>query len=150
MQLSLRDMLGLNNRFHVTISGIDLGGWGQCKGLEVDFKNDHVDQGGVYDYQKWTPGALNYSPITLRRAVNPADSAKVQQWLSSMVNSWVHSAKVPDGGTAVITLFHSDGTPVMTWSLRSVYPSKWSGPELDASTAGIAMETLQIVHEGFL
>jgi phage tail-like protein len=57
---------------------------------------------------------------------------------------------VPDGGTAVITLFHSDGTPVMTWSLRSVYPSKWSGPELDASTAGIAMETLQIVHEGFL
>ncbi len=143
-------MLGLNNRFHVSVSGVDLGAWGQCKGLAVDFKNDHVNPGGIYYYQKWLPGRLNYTPITLTRAINPADSMKVQAWLGKMVNDWVHSQKAPDGGTAAITLFHSNATPVMTWSFRNVYPSKWSGPTLDAATAGIAMETLEIVHEGFL
>jgi hypothetical protein len=31
-----------------------------------------------------------------------------------------------------------------------VYPSKWIGPELDAKSAGIAMEKLELMHEGFL
>ena len=42
------------------------------------------------------------------------------------------------------------GCGFITWSLRNVYPSKWTGPDLDAMTAGIAMEKLELVHEGFL
>jgi phage tail-like protein len=148
--ISITDMLGLNNRFHVKIDEISLGAWGQCKGLAVDFKNDHVDQGGIYDYVKFLPGQVSYTPITLRRAVNPKDSAQVQAWLASVVNNWVHAANAGDGGTGVITLFGSDAQPVMSWTLRNVYPSKWTGPELDAATAGIAMETLEFQHEGFL
>lgn len=151
MTLSLRDILGLNNRFRVEVDGIDLGMWGSCKGLEVDFKPDTIEQGGVYDYKAILPGQMNYSPITLRRAVNPQDSVKVQGWLKQMVSNWVQSTKQTGaGGTAVITLCDAGGRPVISWSLRNVFPSKWTGPELDAMTMGIAMETLQLQHEGFL
>jgi phage tail-like protein len=148
--ISLTDMLGLNNRFHVSISGVDLGAWGACDGLLVDFQPEPIKQGGIYDYMAYLPGQLKYSPITLRRAINPSDSAKVQGWLAQMVNDWVHNKNAPDGGHGTITLFSSEAKPVMSWTLRNTYPSKWTGPKLDAMTAGIAMETLEIVHEGFL
>jgi phage tail-like protein len=54
------------------------------------------------------------------------------------------------GGTAQITLYDSHGQPVSTWSLRNVYPAGWEGPDLSASTFGIAIEKLKLVHEGFL
>jgi phage tail-like protein len=151
VSLSLRDILGLNNRFHIEIDGIDLGGWGKCKGLDVTFDGKPITQGGVYDHEIYLPGQLKYGTITLERAINPKDSMAVQGWLSKMVQNWVYSANGADsGGTAVIKLFGADASPVMAWTLRNVYPSKWSGPTLETTTAGIAMEQLAIVHQGFL
>jgi phage tail-like protein len=148
--ISLRDVLGLNNRFGVIVDGIDLGMWGSCKGLGVEFKPDKIVQGGVYDYEVILPGQMSYKTITLKRALNAQDSMKVQGWLSKMVNDWVYAAGEGSAGAAVITLFDSKGAQVISWTLRNVYPSKWDGPDLDATTFGIAMETLDLQHEGFL
>lgn len=148
--ISLRDVLGLNNRFGVIVDGIDLGMWGKCTGLGVEFKPDKIPQGGVYDYEAILPGSMSYKAITLKRALNAQDSAKVQGWLSKMVGDWVHAAGEGSAGSAVITLFDSKGGSVISWTLRNVYPSKWEGPELDSTSAGIAMESLELVHEGFL
>ena len=34
------------------------------------------------------------------------------------------------------------------WNLQNAWPSKWVGPELKASANEIAIETLEICHEG--
>jgi phage tail-like protein len=171
--LSLAAVLGLKTRFLVVVDGVNLGGWGKCTGLSVNFNPERIDEGGNYDYKPILPGRLDYTPITLERAMVAADSQKVQQWLQSRINGWVHAASSAHGaleqgvnaisraigagniisgagGTGQITLCDADGQPVITWSLRNVYPSKWTGPDLDAMTAGIAMEKLELVHEGFL
>lgn len=151
MTISLRDMLGLNNRFFVEVDGIALGAWGQCTGLEVEFGSAPVPQGGIYDYEVFLPEQIKYKVITLTRAINPTDSAQVQKWLASMVQSWMHSATgTATSGTATIKLYSADAQPVMSWQLRNVHPRKWSGPKLEASSYGIAVESLEIVHEGFL
>ena len=76
----------------------------------------------------------------------------MQDYLRRMMSDWVGAVKQTGaGGTAEIKLFSSQGVNIMTWSLHNVFPSRWDGPELDATTAaGIAMETLELVHEGFL
>ena len=152
MTLSLRDILGLNNRFHVEVDGIDLGAWGACKGLAVTFDlGKPIQQGGIYDHETYLPGQVKYEKITLERAINPQHSRVVQGWLAQVIQNWVYSANGADsGGTAVITLFAADGSKVMKWSLRNVYPTKWTGPELDAASVGIAKERLELVHQGFL
>jgi phage tail-like protein len=173
MTLSLSSLLGLTTRFHVVVDGVDLGGWGKCSGLRVDFKPVQIDEGGNYNYRPILPGGLDYSAITLERPLQAGASQRVQQWLSSRVQSWVHAASSGHsaieqgvnmvaslvgagnvvggaGGTGQITLYDSTGGPVITWQLRNVYPSKWIGPELDTKTVGIAMEKLEIIHEGFL
>lgn len=148
---SAADILGLNARFGVTIDGTDLGKWGKCAGLAVDFKPEmSYFQGGVYDTVTILPGQMSYTAITLERAVSATETAKVQGWLSQMVQNWVYAANAGAGGTAVITLYSSAAEPVVSWTLRNVFPQKWEGPKLDATSNGIALETLVIVHEGFL
>jgi phage tail-like protein len=147
---SAEDILGLSNRFGVIIDGTNLGKWGKCNGLAVDFKPEVLNQGGIYDTQTILPGQMSYTPITLERAVSATETVKVQSWLSQMVQNWVHAANAGTGGTAVITLYSPTGSPVVSWTLRNVFPSKWEGPKMDAGTSGIALESLTLIHEGFL
>ncbi|WP_083661422.1 phage tail protein [Actinophytocola xanthii] len=150
MAMSLSAMLGLTTRFRVTVDGIDLGGWSKCTGLAVEFKSERVKEGGNYETQPILAGHLEYPNIQLVRAMNAADSRQVQAWLRSKVADWVNAHSSGGGGTAEITLLDAHLKSVASWSLRNVYPAKWDGPQLTAETFGIAVETLTLVHEGFL
>lgn len=150
MSMSVSAMLGLTTRFRVTVDGVDLGGWAKCSGLAVEFKTQRVKEGGNYESQPILADCLEYPNITLVRAMNAADSNRVQAWLRSKVSGWVNAVSSGGGGTAEITLFDAKVQPVTSWSLRNVYPAKWDGPELSAETFGIAVEKLTLVHEGFL
>jgi phage tail-like protein len=45
-------------------------------------------------------------------------------------------------------MYNVDGSPVMTWNFTNAYPVKWIGPHFQASEAAVAVETLELVHEG--
>jgi len=144
--------LGLTTRFRVVVQDVDLGGWATCRGLLVDFLNDKIKEGGNYDSFTIIPERVMYTPITLTRAMNSADSSAVQGWLGRVVREWY--ADSSDGGysdhTAQITLLDAHQEAVVTWSLRNVYPRRWRGPDLDARSGNVAVETLELEHEGFL
>lgn len=152
MTLTQDARLGMAMRFKVVVDDIDLGGWATCTGLDVDFKTTPIKEGGNYEYQTILPERVEYSPVTLTRAMTGKDSARVQQWLSTVVSKWFDASSPTDYGprTAKITLMDSEGKEVISWSLRSVYPAQWRGPELRASSGDVAVETLQLIHEGFL
>jgi phage tail-like protein len=144
--------LGLTTRFRVVVQDVDLGGWATCRGLLVDFKHEALKEGGHYDSVTIMPDRVLYTPITLTRAMNATDSAAVQSWLSRVVEEWYGDSS--DGGysdrTAQITLLDAYQEQVATWRLRNVYPLRWRGPDLDARTGNVAVETLDLAHEGFL
>jgi hypothetical protein len=48
-----------------------------------------------------------------------------------------------------ITLYDSNDDPVLRWELIGVHPAAWKGPDLDATSSKVAIETLELVHEGF-
>ena len=163
MPISLTTMLALTARFHVVVDGkIDLGGWARCQGLQVKFNPEPIKEGGNYQYEPILQGHIQYPNITLTRAMNADDTKTVQDWLKERANSWIDGLSSGSsairrmvhmkgsGGTAQITLFDAKGVKVCSWSLRNVYPAMWKGPDLDASTLGVAIETLELAHEGFL
>jgi phage tail-like protein len=141
--LSDKAMLGLSMRFAVVVDGVDLGGWASCQGLQVNFNLVERKEGGVNDRTVWLPNRISYPKIVLTRAMTSADSAKVTKWLSSMVDK-------DKGGTAKITLFDAHNDEVASWSLQNVLPNMWKGPALNAMSREVALETLELVHEGFL
>jgi phage tail-like protein len=141
--LSDTAMLGLSMRFAVVVDGVDLGGWASCQGLAVNFNLEERKEGGVNDRSFWMPKCVTYPKITLTRAMTAADSPKVTKWLSGMVDK-------DTGGTAKITLFDAHNKEVTSWSLQNVLPFSWKGPTLNATSKDVAIETLELVHEGFL
>jgi phage tail-like protein len=98
---------------------------------------------GNNDYLPVLPNRIIYDKVTLIRAITAEDSPTVMAWLAQVANG---SA----GGTAEITLLDSHRTRVTSWKLRGVYPTKWHGPTFDANSRNIALETLELAHEGFL
>ncbi|MGC9671529.1 phage tail protein [Planosporangium sp. 12N6] len=152
MALAVETPLGLVMRFRVVVDEVDLGGWSSCAGLSVDFTSTLVKEGANYAYQPILPDRVVYPRITLTRAMNRQDSLRVQQWLSTVVADW-YGADSPTrytARTARITLLDAHRQEVASWSLRNVYPAAWKGPNLDASGQQVAVETLELVHEGFL
>jgi phage tail-like protein len=152
MPLSEREMLGVNMRFHVVVDGIDLGGWKSCTGLNVKFGNKQVWSGGTYDHMTLLPEKVTYTEVVLQRAMTAQGSARVQRFLSTVVDEWVNGrgARQYSGRTARITLLDAHNGALASWALRNVYPAEWSGPNLDATGNAIAIETLKFAHEGFL
>jgi phage tail-like protein len=150
MPITLNTMLALTARFHVSVEGVDLGGWARCQGLEVKFNPVLQPEGGNYQYETVLPGAIKYSNVILQRAINKNDTELVLGWLRDRAANWIDASTGGGGGTATIILFDAHGAEVTRWMLRNVYPESWTGPELDAMSAGVAMEKLVLVHEGFL
>lgn len=54
----------------------------------------------------------------------------------------------PSSGTIVMVDAHL--AEVARWDLQHVLPAAWKGPQFDANGKLVAIETLDLVHEGFL
>jgi phage tail-like protein len=141
--------LGTVNRFKVVIDNeIDLGGWATCKGLNVKFAMKKLKVGGNYEHEVLLPDQITYSALTLARVMTLQDSVKLQAWLSKQANATQNNEI--KGSTAEITVFDHKLAAVAKISLRNVFPSSWKCPPLDANGKNVAIEELELQHEGFL
>jgi phage tail-like protein len=136
--------LGLACRFDVTIHGHDLGGWAECSDLSVKFDDLKVEELGNNGFVRRLPGKRTYTPIRLKRAMTSGTWQNTVAWLAEV-------QQLPqETQTASITLRDAWGNVVANWSLRGVYPLKWTGPGMSASDQKVAIETLELAHDGFL
>jgi phage tail-like protein len=149
MALSLTDPLGTEFRFLVVIDGYDIGFFTACKGLGITFKHEKVAELGQHAYNTFIPSRAEYTPITLQRAMRPGDWTKTEAWLRAVTSDDALMSS-PDVKPATITMQDSHMTDVASWTLKNALPMSWKGPNLAATGRGIALETLEIVHEGFL
>jgi phage tail-like protein len=153
--------LGLSMRFEVVIDGFELGSWSTCKGLSVSFKHEKVKELGEHTMNAFIPGWVEYPPIQLTRAMAKADWDKTKEWLQTVASApWlladnpvsdaVGSVATAGMSSAKITLRDATDAEVASWELAGVLPNSWKGPQFDANGKTVAIETLELVHEGFL
>lgn len=148
---------GMAMRFHVVIDGMNLGSWSACKGLDIKCKLKKIREHGDYGYERILFADVEYQTVKLERAMDPASSAAVRAWLSDKLSPWSQPGYMPEligqfgvGSTATITLLDSAWQKVSSWTLRNVYPKAWDGPQLQADKSNVAIEKLELDHEGFL
>jgi len=147
MALNDQSSVGLANRFHVKVdtSPYDLGTWQKCEGLDVTWDIADFRSGDHANMRWYFPGNTKYKPIKLLRAANKKDSELVQQWLNTA--AWTQTKA---RGTMAITLFDSFAAAILTWNLRAAMPKAWNISTMDAGASQVAIETLELDHEGFL
>lgn len=132
--------------FQVVISGIFedgksiQGSFTEVSGLEAEIAPIEYRNGSEDITVRKIPGLKKFSNITLKRGV--IGDLAFWAWTRSVLDGRVLRA---DGS---ITLLDESRQPVMTWKFRRAWPCKWVGPRLDAKSNEVAIETLEICHEG--
>jgi phage tail-like protein len=49
-----------------------------------------------------------------------------------------------------IMVYDSRGKEVQKWDLQRAFPCKWTGPDLKTDQGAVAVETVEIAHEGLI
>ena len=86
------------------------------------------------------PGLNKYSNITLKWGTT--DDASLWEWRKKCIDG-----KVERKNGSVI-LIDDAGDEKTRWNFHNAWPTKWTGPSFNATGNEVAIETIEIAHEG--
>jgi phage tail-like protein len=116
-------------------------GFSECSGIEANFEVMELKEGGLNSHVWKLPVRASHSNITLKHG---AIYAYDDLW--DWHYDWVQGkGKRKDG---LIVINDNSGQPAKMWKFRRGIPVKWTGPALNASQNNVAIESLEIAHEG--
>lgn len=123
-----------SDSFHLEIDGISAAGFVRCGGLGGEREVFEFFEGGTATPRRLR-GRLAWEKIVLERGVVKDRS----------LYDWFLKGDRRDGA---IVLISASGEERARWRFLRGWPCSWRGPSLDASNAAVAIEALEIVHEG--
>lgn len=126
--------------FLVEIDGITRAGFRECSGL--DASQDPIDYREGTDplTVRKLPGMNKFSNITLKWGIT--DDTELWDWREQAMGGKVERKN------GSIVLMDDTGEEQARWNFREGWPTKWTGPSFNATGNEVAIETLEIVHEG--
>lgn len=129
--------------FHFTVQwGGNRIGFSEVSGLTQENQAIEYRDGSFPEYSSIKmPGLRKFTNVTLKRGIVKADN-DFFKWLSTIKLNQVERRDV------VISLLNEEHTPVMTWKIHNAFPVKVEGPGLKASGNEVAIESIEIAHEG--
>jgi phage tail-like protein len=116
----------------------------EVKGLGADLEITAYSEGGVNDHVHQLPVRHSWGRISLRRGV-VRDGGLLWSWYVAGLTQSLGARR--DGSVILLT---PAGTPAMSWTFHSGLAVKWVGPELNAMQNAVAIEALDIAHEGLV
>jgi phage tail-like protein len=129
-----------SSSFHVEIDGLLIGGFSEVSGLEVETDVLDYAEGGLNDRVHNLPGQSRQAGnIVLRRGMTDSDT--LFRWHADTV-----AGNVDRRNGAILLL--EGWLEAWRWDFLRGYPVRWTGPDLRAGADGVAIEELEIAHDG--
>ncbi len=127
--------------FEVDWGGVRVG-FTEVSGLSVETEVIEYREGNSPIYAKTKmPGMQKYGNITLKRGTFIADNEYYQWWNSVKLNTI-------ERRDIIIKLLNEEHEPVMSWKVFNAWPSKVESTDLKSDGNEVAIESIEIVHEG--
>jgi phage tail-like protein len=131
--------LGFN--FVVEVDSMVVAGFSEVSGLQSEAEVQEYREGGVNEYVHKRAGPIKYSSnLILKRGIS--DVAGLWSWYCDILQGKVQRKSVS------IVLMDSACEEKVRWDFQHAYPVKWSGPSLRATAAEVAVESVELAHEG--
>lgn len=127
--------------FQVEWGGTKIG-FTEVTGLDVTTDVIEYRDGASPEYHKIKmPGMQKFSNITLKRGKFKGDNEFFDWWNTVQLNTI-------DRRDITISLLDENHAPVFVWKVKNAWPTKVSPTDLKADGNEVAIESLEIVHEG--
>src|SRR5262245_6308674 len=129
--------------FHFTVQwGGTRIGFSEVTGLTQENQVIEYRDGSFPEYSTVKmPGMRKFNNVVMKRGVIKSDN-DFFRWLSSIK---LNQAERRD---LIISLLNEKHEPVMTWIAHNAFPVKLEGPQLKASGNEVAIESIEVAHEG--
>ena len=131
--------------FEVILTGVSddgtavKGSFSEVSGLEVEITPIEYAHGNDVAIRK-IPGIRKYTNLVFKRGV--VGDLMFWNWVVEAINGKVRRTE------GAVVLLDENRQEVMRWNFKRAWPCKYTGPGLNAKNNEIAMETLEICHEG--
>jgi phage tail-like protein len=135
-----------NFRFKLELGDIEVAGFAECTGLNIETKVMEYKEGGNNATTLKFPEPSTFGNITLKRGVT--NSNELIEWQLDVVSGTFSKNSRSNNPSIAIVLMNEKGEDVRRWNLIRAFPTKWVGPDLKASASEVAIETLELTHEG--
>ena len=133
-----------NFRFLVEIDGIVQAGFSEASIPDTTQEPIEYREGNQTPTVRKLPGLIKYGNLTLKWGIT--DSLDLYEW-----RKMVEQGKTKDARrNLAVILMDEEGNTASRWEFAEAWPSKYDAPDLDGKGNDIAVETLEIVHEGML
>lgn len=119
---------------------VALGGFTECTGLEMSLDVFDFAEGGQAGYVHHFPTRVRWTNLTLRKGIGAGTT--LWDWHYDFV---LGNGKRRDG---VIVLLDDLQLPHNIWYFRQGLPVRYSGPAMNAQESRVAIEAIEIAHEG--
>jgi phage tail-like protein len=130
-------------------SGIQAG-FAEVSGLNSEIEVEEYREGGRNIGPRRFPRWGRYPNLVLRRGVT-SNTALWDWWADVITHSYtLTTTKAPPRRSAVVLLDGNDHKAVAAWFVSNALPERLAGPALNARSSEIAIETLELSHEGIL
>lgn len=126
--------------FRIEIDGIDRGGFREASGLDSTQDPIEYREGTEGLTARKLPGLNKYSNLSLKWG--STDDAKLWEWRKKAIDGKVERKN------GSIILMNDAGEEKLRWNFCDGWPTKWTGPTFNATGNEVAIETLEIAHEG--
>lgn len=126
--------------FLIEIDGITRAGFRECSGLDSTQDVVEYREGNEGPSSRKLPGMVHFSNITLKRG--QTDDIQLWEWREKAMRGKVERKN------GSIVLLDETGAEKLRWNFTNGWPLKWTGPTLNAAGNEVAIESLEITHEG--
>ena len=126
--------------FLVEIDGVTVAGFSECSGLTAETDAIEYRTGAEDITVRKLPGLKKFTNISLKRGFT--NSKELWDWRKLVMDGRTQRQ------SGSIVLLNEAREPALRYNFREAWPSKWEGPTFNAKNNEVAIETLEIAHEG--
>lgn len=126
--------------YKVEIDGLEAGGFSEVTGFDASIDVIEYREGDMTQTPLKIPGLKKYGNITLKQGL--VDSMVLYEWMTAGLEGDVERK------TLTITLLDIAGGPAASWQIINAWPVKYTAPDFNATSSEVAIESLEIAHEG--
>ncbi|HEX8475992.1 MAG TPA: phage tail protein [Pyrinomonadaceae bacterium] len=126
--------------FRLEIDGITIAGFSEVTGLNSEQNVIEYREGDEGLTPRKLPGLNKFGNITLKRGIS-AD-LQIYNWRKTVADGDITRKNLS------IVLHNEKHDEVVRWNLVNAWPSKYTGPDLKANANEVAIESVELAHEG--
>ena len=130
-----------NFRFRLEIDGLDAGSFSEVSGFDatMDVVEYRAGDDPAITPTK-LPGLIKYGNITLKWG--SSETMVLYDWLIDITEGTIEKK------TVTLTALDEEGSPAASWRCINAWPVKYTAPDFNGTSSEVAIETIELAHDG--